>query len=666
MPPLRLKQTMNWAVRHTLPAVLIASLLGLGTASPQPAEAQAPSAPNAVIVLDGSGSMWGTMEGDKEAKFYASRAFLRDLLIKAPPQSRIGFASFGHRRKGDCSDAEVVAPPEVGSAERIIAALEKLNPRGKGPVSLGLREAAKSLGPGTAGAIMLIHDGLDNCQQDMCAAAADIAKTNPNLAIHVISLGLAKPEAERIACVAQTTGGKQFEAQDQASIGLALEEAFKLTSLDGQAAAVPQAAAPPPADASGPPGLRLTASLADAGPMLAAPVSWRISKDGADAAALIERRSPEINEALPPGTYAIVAKYGLVTRRATLDVTDNGPTTARLALNAGTLVLTAKANKLGDTLLEPALTVTPAAGQGGAASEPIWIGRETAAELIVPAGDYVVAVRDGLAGANATISVTAGSRATADIVLESGRLELTASAYENGPPLDRAVFLIAIDDPDAPQGRREIARTATPNPQFILPAGTYYVTARLGANEVRERVALSASDVIKKTVVLGTARLSLSTALQGAVLPAGTPVVYRVFEAAGAKRLVAHSTATDPQFELTAGRYRIEAQAGTLNVKSSEAVDIVAGKDGKATIKLEAAQVSLGPDLQTAAASAVSRVEIRDASGRTVWRSRRGDTRSAVLAPGKYTVRIETSGQPAEQPIDLKTGEQKILQLSGL
>lgn len=659
---------MSWPVRRACLALLFASLTGLGAARPSPAAAQDTALPNAVIVLDGSGSMWGTMEGDKEAKFYASRAFLRDLLTKAPPQSRVGLTSFGHRRKGDCGDVEIIAPPEAGSAERIIAALETLNPRGKGPISSGLREAAKSLGPGTGGTIILIHDGPDNCQQDVCAAAADIAKTNPKLAIHVLSLGLAKPDAQRMACVAQATGGKQFDVADQGSMGLALDDVFKIAGLDAQAAAAPQVtAAAALSQATGPPGLRLTASLAEAGPMLTVPVSWRISKDGAENIAVIERKSPEINEALPPGRYAVLVNYGLVTRRDLLDVTDKGPTTARLALNAGTLALTAKANKLGDSLFEPALTITPVASSNAAVqSEPIWIGREPIAELIVPAGDYVVAVRDGLAGANATTTVAAGSRATTDIVLETGRLELTASAFDGGPPLNRTVFLVAVDDPDAPQGRREIARSAAPNPLFTLQAGTYYVTARLGSNEVRERVALSSGDVVKRTIVLGTARLALAAALHGAQLPSGTPVVYRVFETAATKRVVAHSTAAEPQFELTAGRYRVEAQVGTLNVKTSQLIDVVAGKDTKTTLKLEASQLSLGPDLQSAAANGVSRVEIRDASGRTVWRSRRGDTRTALLAPGTYTVRIETGGRPTDRPVNLKTGEQHVLQHGGL
>ena len=111
--------------------------------------------------------------------------------------------SFGQRRRADCSDVEVVTPPEAGPGERIAGLADKLNPRGKGPVALAIREAAKQVPAGTAASIILLHDGPDNCQQDPCAAAAEVAKANPKLVIDVIGIGLEKADAQRMACVAE-------------------------------------------------------------------------------------------------------------------------------------------------------------------------------------------------------------------------------------------------------------------------------------------------------------------------------------------------------------------------------------------------------------------------------------------------------------------------------
>src|SRR5512139_3006940 len=97
----------------TIPATFVAV-----TAQPAVAEPAQP----VLIIVDGSGSMWGKMEGDATAKLYGVRDLLRERLLVAPAQSRIGLGSFGHRRKGDCGDVELIAPIEAGGSQGSIAA----------------------------------------------------------------------------------------------------------------------------------------------------------------------------------------------------------------------------------------------------------------------------------------------------------------------------------------------------------------------------------------------------------------------------------------------------------------------------------------------------------------------------------------------------------------
>ena len=118
--------------------------------------------------------MWGPIEGVRQTKLVLAREALRRGLGKMAPQARVGLALFGHRR-GDCSDVEVVRPPEPLDVPHLMGPLEQFNPRGRGPLTLALREAAKSL-PRDAGprTLLLIHDDADNCQPDLCAAAAEL------------------------------------------------------------------------------------------------------------------------------------------------------------------------------------------------------------------------------------------------------------------------------------------------------------------------------------------------------------------------------------------------------------------------------------------------------------------------------------------------------------
>ena len=64
---------------------------------------------SAILVFDGSASMWGDLDGPRNIKLTVAREAVRRALGKIGSQTRVGLASFGHRR-GDCADVEVMRP----------------------------------------------------------------------------------------------------------------------------------------------------------------------------------------------------------------------------------------------------------------------------------------------------------------------------------------------------------------------------------------------------------------------------------------------------------------------------------------------------------------------------------------------------------------------------
>ena len=77
-------------VSQLLKAVLIAAATcayGPTTASSQPA-ALDPAAPAVMLVFDGSGSMWGRLEGEKQAKFVTAREALKTAFTKLDPDRK--------------------------------------------------------------------------------------------------------------------------------------------------------------------------------------------------------------------------------------------------------------------------------------------------------------------------------------------------------------------------------------------------------------------------------------------------------------------------------------------------------------------------------------------------------------------------------------------------
>jgi Ca-activated chloride channel family protein len=624
--------------------------------------------PTAIILLDGSGSMWGKLEGDQTPKFDAVRDLLRQTIPRLKPDTRLGLAAFGHRRRGTCNDAEVIVAPQSGSLAQVQGPLDRLNAMGKGPLVLGLREAAKAIGtaPGT---IIVINDDVDNCGQDLCTAAAEIAKANPALTVHTISLGLEKAKIDQMSCLARDTNGKLFNAPNNAGIASALDQIVKLANLDASTSSetAPKEATPGEASKSPAPeapGLYLSAGLGPDSATLDSPVRWRVTKAGSDGEVVAETKAPTLIEKLPPGNYDVEARLGLASAHETVDLKADAPTPLRLNLNAGVLRMVARPAKDKPPLASPTFIVTPSA-DGAAKAAPIWIGRESQPEVVLPAGDYQVSAENGIARQSQAIKIAPATGTTFTALLATGRLELSATRGTDAkdPVTDGLTFIIYEDDPDAQGGRREVIRSAAATPAFTLPAGTYYVTARTATAEARDQIAIGPGDAVRRILPLALSHLQLSVVLDGKPAPDDLPLVYTVYRLDAEPKEVLRTVAKDPVLDLSAGRYRVEAAVSATNVRATADYALGAGQNQKATLKLDAGHVTLNLAGGLQAGSDIY-WEIKNADQHTVLRTSQPQP-AALLAPGRYTVMTETHDQRLLSTFEVKAGESRTIDISG-
>ena len=76
--------------------------------------------PNTILVIDGSGSMWGQI--DEVAKITIAQDVVAGLLSDFPTDQGLGLTVYGHRERGNCTDIEtIVAPapaPQIASSAR--------------------------------------------------------------------------------------------------------------------------------------------------------------------------------------------------------------------------------------------------------------------------------------------------------------------------------------------------------------------------------------------------------------------------------------------------------------------------------------------------------------------------------------------------------------------
>ena len=176
----------------------------------------------AILILDASGSMWTQLD-DGSSRIEVARNVLGDFLAARDPAQPLGVIAYGHNRKGDCSDIEVLAPVAAQDSAALGARLRTLNPRGKTPLADALRRAATQI-PQTSEAtdIVLVTDGLETCGGDVCAVAADLAAMGVQVRAHVVGFGLSEQEIAQVSCVADATGGLIFSTQSGADLADAL------------------------------------------------------------------------------------------------------------------------------------------------------------------------------------------------------------------------------------------------------------------------------------------------------------------------------------------------------------------------------------------------------------------------------------------------------------
>ncbi|MFM9850395.1 MAG: vWA domain-containing protein [Hyphomicrobiaceae bacterium] len=624
-----------------------------------------------MIVFDASGSMWAKFKNERQSKLVLTRSALKDALPRLRKDTRVGLAAFGHRRTNDCTDFEVLEPLAPLDPARIAAATDRLNPKGRSPLALAIKDAAQALGGTAAGGIVLIHDDPDNCQQDPCAAAAEINRTHPGVAIQVVSVGQRLEDAQRMACVARITGGKLHDAQTPGELTKAISDALIAASLS------PGTAVPPPRpvtrDERRPlkPGLHLTAALSAGGETLDVPVRWRIGRTGDTSGnALYQGENATLSLFdLPSGRYDIDVQWGLVSAKQTVDVDTSATQQVDMILNGGTIRLATTGQRGAMSGPVPVFAISkPLAGARGASTarpgDPLIIIRTPQSEIALPAGPYVVSLTHGLYRNDKSVIVAAGTRGRLDMPLMTGEIELQASATPNGAPLENAVFQILEDDPDAPQGRRELARSSAVRPSFTLAAGTYHIVVRHGAAEVRERVAVRPGEVERRTIVTGSARLSLSSTIAGGRPDSTDVAVYRVLRLDAQPVEVAQASRLTATFDLAPGRYRIESRLGPLNARAERTIDLKPGAKDEIVMDHDAGVVRLIlTEPQGSQLHSDVFWEVKDPSGRTVWLTNEAQP-IGILKAGAYSVQAEHRDRRIEAKFEVKPRDNRIIQFT--
>lgn len=608
-------------------ALFLSSLMLL--APPARAEGQS------ILVLDGSGSMWGQIDG--RAKLEIAREALAKVVGEMPSDTAMGLMAYGHREKGSCEDIELIVPPAPGTGAAIVDAANSLKFLGKTPLSEAVRRAAEALKYTEEKAtVILITDGIETCNADPCALGTELEASGVDFTAHVVGFGLTKEEGAQVACLAENTGGNYIEAKDAGS----LQEALKTAVAEPE----PEPAPEPQALAENvDPILYLAPGGPEPDAALLSDSQFSFRAIGADGTVSDQEVTiyGQALGSLPAGKYQMQTR--LHNASATQEV-EIGPETA---LSQPIAVLDAGILKL-RLMTEEGGAPNPEANWELRGPDDVYDTGYAEALRVFPAGEYGLNAHLGEVRASDTVVITAGALTEKTIILAAGIPVFTAY-YAPGIPVEGAQAFEVFEAKVGLDGKRAAIRTdygAGSAPE--LPPGEYVVVGSTG--EARAEVAFSVKAGERSEVAV-----VLNAGIVAVTAPNGTAIELMGSKVNLAGKRPSFYTHYGPELVLTmpAGDYVALVSAGEaqgefpFTVKPAERVEVLA----EVAVGLIVISVPNADEITIHSAKPAL-----DGSHAQLG-NHYGEETQIMLPPGDYLLRSAAGNARAEKTVTLQAGE---------
>jgi Ca-activated chloride channel homolog len=422
-----------------------------------------------ILVLDASGSMWGQIGG--ATKMEIAKDVVGRIIGKWNDGDELGLVAYGHREKGSCSDIETLIEPGPLDATRYAAAVNGLSPKGKTPMTQSIRQAAEALKfTEKSATVILVSDGIETCDPDPCAVAAELERLGVGLTVHTVGFGLDdKAAVKQLACLAEATGGISILAENAEELKTALDRTV-------QAEAVAAAPEPEPDPAFNLTGTVIMAEGAEALPRQFASPAWEIhrSLSGTKGDWLkTEYGSPMKTRIEEPGDYLVSVTNDVARIEVPLVIEAGTPVDLALSFEGGLVTFRG--------LMEAGKPVTDASAAWELQdANGQWLATKYGPEasFFSNAGVYRIKLALGEASVTQDVVVTAGKSDIREITLGGGTVTVRGVLAPGGPELTGSAAIELLKGEAGADGTHQWINTKYgANAEFKVPAGKYRVRA---------------------------------------------------------------------------------------------------------------------------------------------------------------------------------------------
>lgn len=174
------------------------------------------------FVFDASFSMFGQWQSGMKMDIAKKmlNEFLDSIQKVNNPNLELAFRCYGHqvplRPERSCTDTKLEVPFGKNNASAIKNKLKQIVPKGTTPIAYTLEQCGNDFpsttAPNVRNIIILITDGIEECDGDPCAVSLALQKNNIILKPFVIGIGLDQSYLNTFGCI-----GKFYDASSESS-----------------------------------------------------------------------------------------------------------------------------------------------------------------------------------------------------------------------------------------------------------------------------------------------------------------------------------------------------------------------------------------------------------------------------------------------------------------
>jgi Ca-activated chloride channel family protein len=168
-----------------------------------------------LFLLDASGSMFARMERD--TRINIAKRLLSNIVdsLQGAKNVELALRVYGHTSppaKRDCKDTRLEVPFRINNHADIKKRIQSISPKGTTLIAYSLQQAAYDfpLEPNTRNVIILITDGIEECQGDPCAISEALQSKGVVLKPFIIGLGSTVDFQKAFECV-----GRYYDANTE-------------------------------------------------------------------------------------------------------------------------------------------------------------------------------------------------------------------------------------------------------------------------------------------------------------------------------------------------------------------------------------------------------------------------------------------------------------------